>query len=172
MYKDTTNVDIGATLCTAEELYKWVLHRKRRRWIDVMTSWWCHNVMMMSECQDYVTGSWYHILYKKKLTRNIKDQLFHKKTCVLLSETQLFGPAIGSYVSRPVCPGLSVTKASFGISQHYLQLFYWHYGRENSSSPIFFSAKTVISWKFAYFSKNTVVTVRTFQYCSSDDDYL
>ena len=36
--------------------------------------------------------------------------------------------------------------AYLNSSQYYLQLFYWHHGRENSSSPIFWE-KTVISYK-------------------------
>ena len=46
------------------------------------------------------------------------------------------------------------------LLDHYLQLFYWHYGREISSSV--FQQKTAISYKenslFAYFSKNSVAT--------------
>ena len=35
-------------------------------------------------------------------------------------------------------PALALAKITYtDNSQHYLQLFYWHHGRENSSSPIF-----------------------------------
>ena len=35
-------------------------------------------------------------------------------------------------------------------SQHYLQLFYWHHGRENSSSPIFLEKNWFLIKKIHY----------------------
>ena len=60
-------------------------------------------------------------------------------------------------------------------SPHYLQLFYSHHGRENSSSPIFL-AKKLISYKekslFGHFIENASLVSAEISYLYSAQHYL